>query len=95
MAERWYARLSRILNHELSQRQIIILYSSSPHFQQTTAIPGIIGEGTGGVTEMLKQRIVLPMAASMAETDHVVGHELVHTFQIDTTSQNHPRYAKL
>ncbi len=92
-AERWYARISRILNHELGSRQILILYSSSPHFQQTTAIPGIIGEGTGGVTEMLKRRIVLPMAASLAETDHVVGHELVHAFQFDITAQDHPRYA--
>ncbi|MGD2245268.1 MAG: BamA/TamA family outer membrane protein [Candidatus Aminicenantes bacterium] len=92
-AERWYARISRVLNHDLSHRQILILYSSSPHFKQTTAIPGIIGEGTGGVTEMLKRRIVLPMAASLAETDHVVGHELVHAFQIDITAQGHPRYA--
>lgn len=92
-AERWYARLSRMFNHELGQRQILILYSSSPHFQQTTAIPGIIGEGTGGVTEMLKRRIILPMAASLAETDHVVGHELVHAFQFDITAQGHPRYA--
>jgi Tol biopolymer transport system component len=93
LAERWHARLSRIFNHELKGPQILILYSSSPHFQQTTAIPGIIGEGTGGVTEMLKRRIVLPLAASLKETDHVIGHELVHAFQFDITAQGHPRYA--
>jgi len=93
MAERWYARLKRILNHELKGRQILILYSSSPHFQQTTAIPGIIGEGTGGVTESLKRRIVLPLAASLADTDHVIGHELVHAFQYDITSQSHSSYS--
>jgi len=93
LAERWYARFSRILNHELKGRQILILYSSSPHFQQTTAIPGIIGEGTGGVTEMLKRRIVLPLAPSLADSNHVIGHELVHAFQFDMTSQDHPRYA--
>jgi Tol biopolymer transport system component len=93
MAERWYARLSRILSHELKGRQILILYSSSPHFQQTTAIPGIIGEGIGGVTEPLKRRIVLPLAASLADTDHVIGHELVHAFQYDITSQSHSSYA--
>jgi Tol biopolymer transport system component len=93
LAERWYARFSRILDHELKGRQILILYSSSPHFQQTTAIPGIIGEGTGGVTEMFKRRIVLPLAASIAESDHVIGHELVHAFQFDITSQDHPRFA--
>jgi len=86
MAERWYARLSRILNHNLRDRQILVFYSSSPHFQQTTTISGILGEGTGGVTEMLKRRIILPLGASLAESDHVIGHELVHAFQFDLTS---------
>jgi Tol biopolymer transport system component len=91
LAERWYARLSRILNHDLKGPQTLILYSSSPHFQQTTAIQDLIGEGTGGVTEMLKRRIVLPLGASLAESDHVIGHELVHAFQFDMTSQAAPR----
>ncbi len=86
MAERWYKRLSRILEHELRGRQPLILYANSPHFQQTTAIMGELGEGTGGVTEMFKRRIVLPMGPSMADTDHVIGHELVHAFQMDMTS---------
>jgi len=89
LAERWYARLSRIFNHDLRGRQILILYSSSPHFQQTTAISGMIGETTGGVTEMIKRRIVLPLAPSLKESDHVIGHELVHAFQFDITSQSH------
>ena len=93
MAERWYARLSRIFNHKLRGRQPLILYASSPDFQQTSAIPGILGEGTGGVTEMFKRRIILPLGASLAESDHVIGHELVHAFQFDITSQSHPRYA--
>src|SRR5687767_14972168 len=38
MAERWYARLSKLLNHELRGRQPVILYASAPHFWQTTAI---------------------------------------------------------
>jgi hypothetical protein len=83
MAERWYARISRILNHDLKGRQPLILYASSPEFQQTTAIPDILGEGTGGVTESLKRRIILPVGSSLFETDHVIGHELVHAFQYD------------
>jgi Tol biopolymer transport system component len=83
MAERWYARLSRVLRHELSARQPIILYAAHPHFQQTNALPGDIGEGTGGVTEMFKRRVILPFAGGLAETDHVLGHELVHAFQYD------------
>ena len=83
MAERWYARFARFFNHELKGRQPLILYASSKEFQQTTVIPGVIGEGTGGVTESFKRRIVLPVGVSPAETDHVIGHELVHAFQYD------------
>ena len=86
MAERWYARYTRIFTHQLMGRQPLILYADQPDFQQTNAIQGDIGEGTGGVTEILKRRIVLPMGASLAETDHVIGHELVHAFQFDITT---------
>jgi Tol biopolymer transport system component len=88
MAERWYARLSRALNHELRGRQPLILYASGPHFRQTNAIEGQIGEGTGGVTEAYKRRIVLPFAGPLEATDHVLGHELVHAFQYDITNTN-------
>src|SRR5262249_37397687 len=49
-------------------------------------IYGELGEGTGGVTEPLKRRIVLPMGGPLADTDHVIGHELVHAFQFDITT---------
>jgi WD40 repeat protein len=91
MAERWNARLTRILDHRLSGRQPLIIYASHPHFEQTNAISGFLGEGTGGVTEALRRRIVLPAGASLAETDHVVGHELVHAFQYDVGSRNMQR----
>jgi hypothetical protein len=87
MAERWYARLSKVLRHELSGRQPLILYAAHPHFQQTQSLPGEIGEGTGGVTTMIKRRIVLPFAGGLAETDHVLGHELVHAFQYDIAAR--------
>ena len=83
MAERWHARLSRLLNHTLTGRQVVVLYASHPDFEQTNVIEGELGEGTGGVTEGMKRRVVLPMAASLADTDHVLGHELVHAFQYD------------
>lgn len=87
MAERWYARLARVLEHQLTGRQPLILYASHPDFQQTNAIPGELGEGTGGVTEAFKRRIVLPLGGPLAESDHVIGHELVHAFQYDISSQ--------
>ena len=47
-----------------------------------------MGEGTGGVTEAYKRRIVLPLAGPIEATDHVLGHELVHAFQYDITNTN-------
>ena len=88
MAERWYTRLSQLLNHQLSTRQPLILYASGAHFRQTNAIQGDLGEGTGGVTEAFKRRIVLPFAGPIADSDHVLGHELVHAFQYDITGTN-------
>jgi hypothetical protein len=86
MAERWYARIARLLDHQLRGQQPLILYVSHPHFEQTNAIFGEIGESTGGVTEVLKRRIVLPLAGPLKESDHVLGHELVHAFQFDITA---------
>jgi Tol biopolymer transport system component len=83
MAERWLTRLERLLQHELRGRQPLILYGSHVEFEQTNVIGGEIGESTGGVTEGLRRRIVLPLAGPLAETDHVIGHELVHAFQYD------------
>src|SRR2546430_82440 len=89
MAERWYARLSRLFAHELGRRQPILLYAGHPDFEQTNAIVGELDEGTGGVTEVLKRRVVLPFAGPLRETDHVLGHELVHAFQFDILGHSH------
>jgi hypothetical protein len=83
MSERWYTRLSNIFNHDLSSRQPVIMYASAPDFRSTNVIPGDIGEATGGVTEPLRRRVVIPLAGPLADTDHVLGHELVHAFQYD------------
>ncbi|HEX9692462.1 MAG TPA: hypothetical protein VGA22_10220 [Gemmatimonadales bacterium] len=87
MSERWYARLARVLNHDLSIRQPLIVYASPAQFRQTNTLQGDLGESTGGVTEILKRRIVLPLAGPLFETDHVLGHELAHAFQFDITGE--------
>ena len=85
MAERWYTRHARLLHHELSGRQPLILYATQAQFQQTNVVGGIGGEGTGGVTEALRRRIVLPTGGTLGDLDHVIGHELTHAFQYDMT----------
>lgn len=87
LAERWYARLARVFGHTLRGRQPLIIYASPSAFRQTNIVDGDLGEGTGGVTESLRRRIVLPLAGSLDATDHVIGHELVHAFQFDITTK--------
>ncbi len=87
IAERWYGRLSRVLHHEFQGRKPILLYASHSDFQQTNAIGGDIGEGTGGVTEFFKHRMVLPFTGAYEELEHVIGHEMVHQFQYDVFSR--------
>src|SRR5437899_3468447 len=89
MAERWYARLSRILHHQFQGRKPIILYASQYDFQQTNTTTEDLSEGTGGFTEFFKHRMVLPFTGSYAELEHVLGHEMVHQFQYDEISRGH------
>ncbi|MFN8651306.1 MAG: BamA/TamA family outer membrane protein [Gemmatimonadales bacterium] len=88
MAERSYVRLSRILRHEYRERKPILLYASHSDFQQTNALGGESpSEGTGGVTDFFKQRIILPFTGSYEELEHVLQHEMVHQFQYDIWSR--------
>ena len=83
MGERWYRRHARTFLREFHERKPIIFYANDADFQQTNVIGGSIGQGTGGVTESLKERVVMPLTGIYSETDHVLGHELVHSFQYD------------
>jgi WD40 repeat protein len=85
MAERWYVRHANSFQHEFD-RKPLIFYADAPDFQQTNVISGMIGEGTGGVTESLRTRVIMPFTGIYAETDHVLGHEMVHVFQYDLAS---------
>ena len=87
LAERWYKRLAGLFDHQLRNRQPLVLYASGPHFRQTNVIEGELGEGTGGVTEAAKRRIVIPFAGPIESTDHVLGHELGHAFHNECAYQ--------
>src|SRR5688500_1645300 len=85
MAERWYARLSRAFQHEFKGKPLIF-YADHPDFQQTNVISDMLSEGTGGVTEGLRNRVIMPFTGVYKDNDHVLGHELVHVFQYDLAS---------
>jgi hypothetical protein len=78
--ERWYTRLSGLFRHQFD-RKAIVWYADHPDFQQTNVAGGGFSEGTGGVTEGFRTRVVMPFTGSYHETHHVLGHELVHVFQ--------------
>jgi WD40 repeat protein len=82
MAERSYARLSRLLNYQFRERKPIVLFASRGDFAQNN-VTGDLGEGTGGVTDALRQRNIFFVGQDMAETEHVLTHEMVHQFQYD------------
>jgi Tol biopolymer transport system component len=80
MAERWYHRHRALFGKEFRANPLIF-YADHPDFQQSNVINESISEGTGGVTEGLRTRVIMPFSSIYAETDHVLGHELVHVFQ--------------
>ncbi len=86
MAERSYARLSKVLNHEFKERKPIILYASHSDFMQTNATQ-VGGEGTGGVTDFARNRAVMPFTGSYSDFEHVLMHEMAHQFQYDIWSR--------
>jgi Tol biopolymer transport system component len=82
MAERSYARLSRVLDHQFREKKPIVLFASRADFGQNN-VTGDLGEGTGGVTDILRQRNLFFMPGDYRGTEHVLTHEMVHQFQYD------------
>ncbi len=82
MAERTYARLRVVLNHEFRERKPILIYGSRNEFAQNN-VTGDLGEGTGGVTDALRQRNMFFFTGDIRESERVLAHEMVHVFQYD------------
>jgi WD40 repeat protein len=82
MAERDYARLSRIFGHEFREKKPILFFASRADFGQNN-VTGDLGEGTGGVTEPLRHRMLMPFTGDFRGLEHVLTHEMTHEFQFD------------
>lgn len=80
-SEVWYDLHQQVFRDTFNKKNPVILYANHPDFQQTTALQGEIGVGTGGVTEGMKNRVIMPVTQLNQQTRHVLGHELVHAFQ--------------
>ena len=80
ISEKAYDQIGLHLNWDLKKRISIIIYSSHNDFQQTNVTYQYMPEGVGGVTELFKNRIVIPFEGSYEQFRHVIHHELVHGF---------------
>lgn len=78
MAENALESIQRTLKYKISYRIPIIVYNSHNQFQQTNVIDMYLPEGIGGVTELFKNRVVLPFEGDYEQFRHVIHHELVH-----------------
>ena len=78
--EQAYQHIEKLIGWGLKKRSDIIIYNSHNAFQQTNVIDAYMEEGVGGVTELMKNRMVVPFDGSLKEFKHVLYHELVHVF---------------
>src|SRR5690606_23796662 len=77
------AEVSAMTGHRLVNRVPVILHNTHTEFQQTNVIPMVLGEGIGGFTERLKNRVVMPFEGSYRDFYRVLQHELVHAVVFD------------
>jgi Tol biopolymer transport system component len=77
-AESAYASISKSFRYQIVNRIPIIVYNSHNAFQQTNVVSEYLEEGIGGVTELFKNRVVLPFEGDYKKFRHVIHHELVH-----------------
>jgi Tol biopolymer transport system component len=82
MAERSYARLSKVLDHQFREKKPVVLFASRAEFGQNN-VTGDLGEGVGGVTDYARGRMILPLTGDLGSFEHVLTHEMVHEFQYD------------
>jgi len=77
-AESAYTMISKSFRYQINNRIPIMVYNSHNDFQQTNVISEYLEEGTGGVTELFKNRMVIPFEGNYRMFRHVIHHELVH-----------------
>lgn len=77
-AEDAYESIRKILRYDINNRIPMVVYNSHNEFQQTNVVDEYMEEGIGGVTELFKNRVVIPFEGNYSQFRHVIHHELVH-----------------
>lgn len=83
IAEKSFESLSAHWGYTPRKRIPILVYNSHNDFSQTNVLSDIIEEGTGGFTELFKNRVVIPWEGSLDKFEHVIHHELTHALMFD------------
>src|SRR5436309_1174258 len=74
VAESSYTLISKSFRYQITNRVPIVVYNSHNDFQQTNVVNSYLEEGIGGVTELFKNRIVLPFEGDYKKFRHVIHH---------------------
>lgn len=77
-AESSLVAIQQSFRYTIDARIAIIVYQSHNAFQQTNVVSEYLPEGVGGVTELFKNRVVVPFEGGYSQFQHVIHHELVH-----------------
>ena len=83
LAESTCVEYERRLSHHSNRPIPIFLYSSHRDFESTNILSGASDEETGGVTELLRGRVLVPHTGSFPRLVHVMRHELAHAYMLD------------
>ncbi len=78
VAEDAYESYRKLFRYDINNRVPIVVYNSHNEFQQTNVVHEYLDEGIGGVTELFKNRVVVPFEGSYSQFRHVIRHELIH-----------------
>jgi hypothetical protein len=65
----------------------LLVYSAHHLFQQTNATPEMLSEAVGGLTELVKGRVLVPHTGSWERLRWVTRHELTHAYMLEKLQQ--------
>jgi len=83
VAESSLVSLENNIGYTIKNRIPIIVFNSHNEFQQNNAIDEYLPEGVGGVTELFKNRVLVPFEGDLDKFRHVIHHELLHAYMND------------
>ena len=82
-AESIYAEYSDYFDVEFERKIPVIIYGTHHDFKETNVVPYLISESTGGFTEFVKGRVVLPFMGSYKRLRRIFRHEMTHAFMLE------------